>query len=306
MKTGSSIIVLPVIMLVGVLCPKYSLAVDISFGTDTGRVLGVATGTAYLVTLQSHMNPAWVSDIYDVWGVLNNCDIVATADIVDGAIDEYAWGVDVAGKQLYLVVCGADGSWAAITASDWMTYDPNGYLEIDLGTYEYYNWSFSYSGWPDVIVNRTLADYFTYVAWPGDHGDISPYGVVNAGYQYPPSYPNVSFTATPLPGYDVAEWVVNGVVCQIGGTNFNASGSYQVHVVFRPANPKLTLGPDQSISFMSHTNFSYQISWATNLCTSNWIMTGFTNWTGTGSNQTHTLPSNGLSPCFYRMTISER
>lgn len=99
-------------------------------------------------------------------------------------------------------------------------------------------------------------------------------------------------------GYDVAEWVVNGIVCQMGGTNFNASGSYQVHVVFRPANPKLTLGSDHSISFMSHTNISYQISWNTNLCASNWLMTGFTNWTGTGSNQTHALPSNGLSPCF--------
>lgn len=80
------------------------------------------------------------------------------------------------------------------------------------------------------ILNITLAPQYTITPSAGANGAISPNSpqTINRGQ-------SLSLTATPNPGYDVYQWLVDGVLAQSAGTTFtisNITANHNVNVTF--------------------------------------------------------------------------
>jgi hypothetical protein len=98
----------------------------------------------------------------------------------------------------------------------------------------------------DVTGNATVQVTFTpqtYTVTPsaGANGSISP-----TTSQIVDSGGSITFSATPMNGYVVDEWLVNGTVAQPGGTGFtltNVTGNASVQVTFTPATVTYSVTP---------------------------------------------------------------
>ncbi|MFH1009832.1 MAG: hypothetical protein V1784_01180 [bacterium] len=291
--------------------PLRSCAVDVDVATDTGYAVNyngtpVANGRAYLVTLQSHMDPSWISGMYSVDALLENSDVHMTTGITNGQFHGSAYAIDATGKSFYVIIRTDEDFWAAVSATDWIAFSPDDYVWIDLGEHDYFNYGVNPQR-PNVPLGRTLASYYTLIAWAGDHGRVSPGGPVNAQNEGP-VYDQVNFTATPQAGYEVEAWRVNGSVWQTGGTDFSliASGNDKVNVLFCPAQPRMRIGDVLNLNFPTFTNFTYQLSWITNLCAADWSTNGFPGFFGTGSNYVCFVDRTNAPACFYRVAVTER
>jgi uncharacterized repeat protein (TIGR02543 family) len=87
---------------------------------------------------------------------------------------------------------------------------------------------------------------YTVTSSAGPNGGVSPLGA-----QPVPSGSNIKFTAVPSSGYQVNQWLVNGLAAQAGGLTYtlvNVTASASVSVTFNtaPSSPTNAVAPSQS------------------------------------------------------------
>jgi hypothetical protein len=82
---------------------------------------------------------------------------------------------------------------------------------------------------------------YTIISSAGPNGSISPGGAIAVTYGS-----DLGFTATPDPGYQVDEWLLDGeTVVQVGGTSYtleNIQADHNVHVTFKQLEYTVTVG----------------------------------------------------------------
>jgi hypothetical protein len=94
-------------------------------------------------------------------------------------------------------------------------------------------------------INTNIPTTFTITASGDTNVSISPSNTIAVA-----SGQNVSFSATPAPNYDVAVWLVDNALAQVGGTNFvlmNVAANHNIQVNARKlAQPVLNISYDGS------------------------------------------------------------